>query len=331
MNRASTPLTEALRSWRLAGAIHGRLELSAPWGAHAPRSEAGVFYAVLSGRCVLSVEGGLEHVELGAGDLAMLPHGDAYALRDAPRTRTRPVEELLLLREPPGSQNVLRYGGGGAKTLLAAGLFEVEDREHNPLLAALPRVVHARAAATSIRPSLEQTLEQLWCEAASDRPGREAVVARLAEILLIQILRAHIASLPAGEGGWLRALGDRHTAAAMALVQRDPAYPWTVADLASGVGLSRSAFAARFTEVVGEPPLRFVTRLRMFRAAALLSSGRHNVSEVAYAVGYDSVASFAKTFRAWTGAGPRAYRSRALADRAGAGAASEPSARGVER
>ena len=146
------------------------------------------------------------------------------------------------------------------------------------------------------------------CEAASGRPGARTVVSRLADILFIQIVRGFLSSTPVSHRGWLRALNEPQIGAALGLIHQDPRQPWTVAMLASKVGMSRSTFAGRFAELVGEPPLHYVTRWRMQRAASLLREGRATLADIADRVGYESEAAFSKAFKRWVGAAPGAYR-----------------------
>jgi AraC-like DNA-binding protein len=148
----------------------------------------------------------------------------------------------------------------------------------------------------------------LACETSSERPGAQTVVSRLADVIFIQIVRGHLASLGGQGTGWLAALADPQVGAALSLLHRSPETAWTVQALAQHVAMSRSAFAARFTRLVGDPPLHYLTRWRMQKAAGLLREGHSTIAQVAEAVGYDSEAAFSKAFKRAQGAAPGAYR-----------------------
>jgi AraC-like DNA-binding protein len=155
---------------------------------------------------------------------------------------------------------------------------------------------------------LETSLQFMASEMASGQPGAETVVSRLADILFVQAVRAHLAQGRAGATGWLRAIVDPRIGPALSLIHQRPEEPWTVEALASRVAMSRSAFAARFTALVEEPPLTYLTRWRMHRATRLLRTSPANVGEIAARVGYEAEAAFNKAFKRWIGVPPGAYR-----------------------
>ncbi len=262
------------------------------------------FHIILDGQLWLRTGSG-DPIELTRGDLVALPHGDGHSLFDAPTSATRSLPELL--REKKGKDR-LRVGGEGAKATFWSGRIEFEDSRGNPLLAVLPRVIILRGELAKSVQWLEPTLAILSSESCSERPGSQTVVSRLADVIFIQIVRGYLNSL-GGEGtGWLPALADPQVGAALALVHQSPERDWTVQELAQRVAMSRSAFAARFTRMVGEPPLHYVTRWRMQRAAALLRDGQASIAQVAEAVGYESEAAFSKAFKRAMGVAPGAYR-----------------------
>lgn len=313
-------LTDVLQTVRVSSLCYGRVELGAPWGVAVERSEAASFHVVLRGNCWLEVEGRSELTALTSGDLFALPHGHAHVLRDSPDTAARPLSELI----GACSQSVgatLRVGDGtnGSVSTLVCGAFQFEDRRNNPLLNVLPPLVLVRGEDGRAVQWLEPTLQFMACEAASGRPGARTVISRLADILFIQIVRAFLASTPENRQGWLRALSEPQIGSALSLIHQDPQHTWTVATLASKVGMSRSTFAGRFAELVGEPPLHYVTRWRMQKAAALLREGSATLSDIADRVGYESEAAFSKAFKRWVGTAPGAYRKAARS-----GAASSP-------
>ncbi|MCC6669126.1 MAG: AraC family transcriptional regulator [Polyangiaceae bacterium] len=308
-------LTDVLQTVRVSSVCYGRVELGAPWGVRVPESDSASFHVLLRGNAWLEVEGMNDPVALASGDLFALPHGRAHTLRDSVDTPARPLEEIVGGGDAC-STGTIKVGGNGAAATLVCGAFQFEDRKHNPLLNVLPPLILIKGEDGRAVHWLEPTLQFMACEAASTRPGSRTVVSRLADILFIQIVRGFLSSTPESQRGWLRALTEPQIGASLGLIHQDPRTPWTVAMLASKVGMSRSTFAGRFAELVGEPPLHYVTRWRMQRAAALLRDGRATLADIADRVGYESEAAFSKAFKRWVGAAPGAYR-RASRDNGG--------------
>jgi AraC family transcriptional regulator, alkane utilization regulator len=306
-------LTDVLQTVRVSAACYGRVELSAPWGFSAEHSDDARFHVVMSGAARLEVEGVEGSVELSSGDLFVLPHGNAHVLRDSPDTPVRPISELRC----ETGERVVRYGGGGSATTLVCGAFRFQDRQSNPLLNVLPPLVLVRGEEGRAVHWLEPTLQFIASESNSQRPGAQTVISRLVDILFIQIVRAHLAAASGASSGWLRALGEPQIGAALSLIHESPAEAWTVASLAHRAGMSRSTFAGRFTELVGEPPLHYLTRWRMQKAAGLLREGRATLAEIADRVGYESEAAFSKAFKRWLGSSPGAYRKAARSKEVG--------------
>jgi AraC-like DNA-binding protein len=276
------------------------------------RSDYAHFHVIERGGAWLRIEGE-EPVALAGGDLVVVPHGTGHTLADSLGTTARPLAEMAGRRASEGGCVVMRGGGEGAETRLVCGSFRFERREAHPLVELLPPLIHLRPAETPAAEWLEATLRFLAWETREARPGTETIVSRLTDVLFVQVLRAWIESLPEGRGGWMGALRDRQVGAALALVHRAPERDWTNASLAEAVGMSRSRFAARFTALVGEPPLAYVSRWRLETAAGLLQDGALSLAEVAARVGYESEAAFSKAFRRRFGTPPGAYRRRAAA------------------
>lgn len=300
-------LTDVLETVRVVAACYGRMEATAPWGIRIRSGEDAKFHVVLEGRAQLLVDGSDEIIELSAGDIVALPHGHAHSLSDDPSLSAQPLEELLVCRAR-GEGGAFRIGGGGEAATVVSGRFHFEDRRNNPLLSVLPPVITLKGEMGKSVRWLEPTLKFIACEAASGRPGSQTVIARLADVLFIQIVRGHLASLPANGSGWLGALADPQIGAALGYIHQNPELDWTVQSLAAKVAMSRSAFASRFMRLVGEPPLSYVTRWRMQKAAGMLREGKQTLAEVAAQVGYDSEAAFSKAFKRAVGAAPGAYR-----------------------
>jgi AraC-like DNA-binding protein len=250
---------------------------------------------------------GLDPVEVGAGDVVVLAPGRSHALRDPADSPVRDLPELLaegaFNPRPDGTR-----GDDGADANLICGCFRFADVRGDRLISALPPVIHVRGGDTGDGPWLAQTIRLLTDEAIAERPGATTVVNRLCDALFVYVLRSYLAGMPTHETKWLHALVDPQVGAALRLIHTEPGTPWTVAKLAAGVGMSRSAFAARFTRLVGEAPIGYITRLRIRTAARALRTTGHGVAEVAAAAGYESAAAFSKAFRRLIGEPPGTYR-----------------------
>ena len=303
-------LTEVLESIHVRGVISGRLECSAPWGL---RLEGGrpAFYVVTRGSCQLVIDGTSRVLPLAGGDFVLLPKAQAHVIRDSARSSARPAREVLRsCAAQRGCQpgGVFQFGGGGAMTTLVGGCFQMDAGHGNPLVTSLPPIIHVRGDRGTPVQWLESTLQFIASEMASGLPGAETVVSRLADILFVQAVRAYVAEQGEEAGGWLRALVDRQIGSALGLIHQHPEQSWTVETLAARVAMSRSAFAARFTDLVSEPPLTYLTRWRMTKASRLLRSGNATMAEIATQVGYDAEAAFSKAFKRWIGTAPGVYR-----------------------
>jgi AraC-like DNA-binding protein len=309
-------LTDVLESVRMRSNVYGRMELTAPWGLRVDFGERAhpSFYMVSRGTCWLELDGVRDPIPLAGGDFVLLPKGRPSVLRDRPGSPAIPIGELLAgCAAKPGEGGihpVLRHGGGGAPTSLVAGCFSFESEAGMPLLDALPPLIHIKGDEGSPVPWLESTLQFLAAEAASPVPGAETIRNRLADILFVQAIRAHIATAGARSVGWLEALGDEQIGGALRLIHERPAHPWTVDSLADGVAMSRSAFADRFRHLVGVPPHSYMTRWRMHKASGLLRHGDATIASVARAVGYENESSFGKVFKRYTGQAPGEFRAR---------------------
>jgi AraC-like DNA-binding protein len=267
------------------------------------------FHVVTAGGCWLGVDGA-DPLYLRAGDLALVPHGRGHRLFSQPGvTPARRVDQLpqQLLSE---HYSILRHGGGGAPSTLVCGIVSFHDPAATQLLRLLPPVIHTDGATAPSRTWIGDTLSLMAAEVRQLRPGGEAVITRLADILVIQAIRAWIEGDPAARTGWLGALQDQQIGQAIVAVHRHPGHPWTVASLANEAAMSRSAFAARFTHLVGEPAVQYVTRWRMHVALARLQQGRTTIRELATLFGYHSEAAFSRAFKRVIGVSPGAVSHR---------------------
>jgi AraC-like DNA-binding protein len=301
---AEDPLGEALHFLRITGSFYCRSELTEPWGLTLPAwADCMWFHVVTAGRCRLDVEGA-EPRWLQQGDLALVPNGRGHVLRSGPGVITPDVTGLE--HEFQNRYAILRHGGGGAATTLVCGAVRLDHPAAHHILPVLPVVIHLGPSASPQAEWMQSTLRLVAVEAAEMRPGGEAIITRLSDILVIQALRSWIETDPAAQHGWLGALRDRQIGRAISLIHRDPARDWTVASLANELAMSRSAFAARFTELVDEPAMRYLTRWRMQTARTFLTEDGATVAEVAGRLGYRSEAAFSRAYKRVIGVPPSA-------------------------
>jgi AraC-like DNA-binding protein len=308
------PLSDLLRVVRLDGAYFYPVEAAEPWAVSSaparelsprilPGSEHLISYHVLlSGRCF----GGLigeELVELAAGDAIVFPHGDAHVM--VSDRSARPASDFDTAAQQRFPDVVLLGTGASRPTSFICGYLGCDLRPFNPLLAALPRRMHMRGLSATW---LGGFTRQLTEESRLGRAGADTVSTRLAELMFIEALRRYLEELPAGQTGWLAGLRDEVVGRALALLHARPAHPWTLAELARESASSRSRLAERFTEMVGLPPMQYLTRWRMQVAANLLAQGGAKVAGVASEAGYDSEAEFSRAFKKATGMAPGAWR-----------------------
>lgn len=300
-------LGDLLQSVRLHSTLYCRAKMGAPWGLGVSRRDVASFHIVTGGTCWLRVEGIDQPTLLTAGDLVILPHGHAHTLTDQLNSSVTRLEDLTPAQ--PAAQDGLFYSGGrGAVTTLVCGGIQLQDHPTNPLLLMLPAFVHIHSQRGQSMPRLLKIVQLVRAEASANRPEAEAVITRLSEILFIQAVHAYLSTVNAGDTGWLRALKDPQIGQGLALIHRQPDESWTVEALARCVSLSRSAFSAKFRFLVGEPPMQYLTRVRLTQAAALLRTHPATLLEVARSVGYDSEAAFSKAFKRFFGMAPGAYR-----------------------
>jgi AraC-like DNA-binding protein len=305
------PLGEALHFLRMSGSFYCLSEFTVPWGLDLPPMEGCVmFHVVTAGECRLEVPG-VEPSTLRPGALALVPHGRGHVLNSTPGVT--PGKLFDLPRELLSDRyEHLRHGGGGAPTTMLCAAVKFDDPAAHHLLKLLPRLIVIDAWSSPELEWLQSTLRFLTSEARELRAGGETVITRLADILVIQAIRSWIATDPQAQTGWLRALRDKQIGRAIALIHRDPSRDWTLASLASAVGMSRSAFAARFTELVGEPAMQYLLRWKMHAALTWLKESDAPLSQLASRLGYESEAAFSRAFKRVIGTSPGAARRRLL-------------------
>jgi AraC-like DNA-binding protein len=299
------PLGEALHFLRMNGAFYCRSELSEPWGMTLPPMPGYLwFHVVTSGRARIETDERNARL-LQPGDFSLVTHGEGHVLRSEPGVPAPGVLELE--RELISDRyEILRHGGGGAPTILICGAVRFDHPAARNLVEILPEIIYIEASHSPQMDWMQSTLRLMAAEAEELRPGGEGVITRLGDILVIQAIRSWIETDPAAQTGWLGALQDRQIGPAISLIHRDPARAWTVASLSEEAAMSRSAFAARFTELVGEPAMQYVTRWRMHIALSALKEEGVTVGEVADRLGYRSEAAFSRAFKRVIGVSPGA-------------------------
>lgn len=304
----SDPLTEALQFLRMEGIFYCRSELSAPWSLGLPPMPGCIwFHVVTAGSCLLvDSQGG--QCEVRRGDLVILPHGAGHHAADDPGLEPAPVMDLPHEYLSP-NYAILRHGGGGDRVDLICGVVRLAHPAAQSLIEVLPEMIHVDPSTS--RRALEwlpSILGMIAAETAEPQPGGEAVVTRLCDILVIGAIRSWLDTDLGARTGWLGALQDPQIGRAVALIHREPEREWTVAELAATVAMSRSAFSARFSELVGEGPMQYLTRWRMHVATDLLREEQLTVARVAERLGYASEAAFSRAYKRTTGMPPGAVR-----------------------
>jgi AraC-like DNA-binding protein len=326
------PITDIFRTMHVTAFGQHRLEATAPWGliqekqteekvTPADRKMSPIdlahFAMVSRGNCWLSVESIPDPIPLTGGDCFLLARNTSIVMRDSPRTRPRSTFREIIA---DAKSNVVHYGDGGAPTTIVCGSFSFDRASLKPITQLLPSFILIKADQARTL-ALHNTMQALASEVAEQAPGLDVVATRLAEVLFIQILRAHIASGPEHNKGWLRAIFDLQIGTALSAFHDRVNTPWTVESLAEAAGMSRSAFAARFKDLLGQTPLEYVTEWRMQKAMHLLEQRDKKLIDVARLVGYESDAAFSKAFKRVVGANTGEYIKRGFEGRGNAGMA----------
>jgi len=307
------PLSDLLRAVRLTGAHFFQTNATGPWGLEAaparelsPRILPGsdhliAYHLVLTGRCWGGLSG-TDPVLLEAGDVILFPHGDSHVMCGGPEPGPDVVPVLAVPRFP----GVTEIGDPeDAEVTLVCGFFGCDREPFNPLCAGLPRQLRMRGLSEGV---VGIFARQVVEETKAGRVGAESMLTRLAELMFIEVLRRHLDSASDEAGGWLAGLRDPLVGRALARLHGDPARRWTLAELAKEVASSRSSLAERFTQLVGMPPMHYLTRWRMQLAAEQLRETSAKVASIATRVGYESEAAFSRAFKKVTGRSPAAWR-----------------------
>lgn len=318
-------LSDVLRTVNLTGALFFPLEASSPWAdeipaatVFAPAVLAGAqhvvsYHIVTHGACWATILDG-PTVHLEGGDILVVPHGDPYVMSSAPGMHSEaPADAVLSFFRQMASgsaPSVVTEGGGGPERAhLVCGFLGCDVRPFNPVLETLPRFVHLERRGAE-HDYLSPLIEFALAESRQHRSGAKCVLLRLSEVLFVEVVRRYLDGLAAGQTGWLAGLRDPIVGHALALLHDRPAHSWTLEGLAREIGVSRSALADRFTQFVGQPPIRYLAHWRMQIAARSLSDGVAKVAALARDVGYDSEAAFSRAFKKIVGISPAAWRRR---------------------
>lgn len=318
-------LSEVLKVLKLTSGLFLEAEFTAPWCIDsAPGREdvrhilpdaehVSIYHLVTEGRCRAALPDGAP-VQLSAGDLIMFPHGDGHLLGSD--LQLAPVgAELLVEPSAEGGLARIRHGGGGERTRFVCGFLACDKRLCRPLLGALPRILRVELGDGPAAAWITATLRHGASETHAPRPGSEALLGRLSELLFVEAIRHYTASLPPDQLGWLAGLRDPHVGRALALLHAEPARDWEVEALAKQAGLSRSALNERFNALIGEPPMQYLTGWRLALASQALASSNDAVARIAERVGYDSEAAFNRAFKREFGIPPAAWRRSVRATR----------------
>lgn len=302
------PLTDVFGLLDVKAAYFARLEAQAPWGVEFDGYRHIKLGAVLRGTCEVWAEGLEEPVRLAEGDCYLLGNGRPYWLRSGPGATMTP-SATVFRNFVPGS--TVRVGASPDTVVVGCG-FHFDEANASVLLDVLPELVHVPAASRPAEP-IRASLRQLAAETAVPGLGSDLITERLAHVVLVQVLRAHIAAEGSEGGAWLTALADPQIGQALELIHGSPSLHWTVAELAAKVGLSRSGFFARFSNLVGMPPLEYVAQWRIRAAARDLRGGTRTISSIAAEWGYSSESAFSHAFKRIMGSSPGRYRTAARA------------------
>jgi AraC-like DNA-binding protein len=311
-------LSDVLKSVRLEGAVYLNAEFTAPWCI---RGECGIasvrehlsgaehvayFHFLTEGECQVRLVDGGEALRAVAGDLVLFPQEGKHLMgSDIHRAPLEAEGMAKAIDEIDAAFFRMRHGGGGKMTRFVCGYLAFSRSVSRPLLEALPRVLCIPLGGASA--PMRELLALGVRESAAARPGGASILAKAAELMFVEALRRYAETLPPEGKGWLAGARDAHVGRALALLHAEPGKAWTVDELAREVAISRSALAARFAELVGEPPMQYLKRWRLALAAKALRSGE-GISRIAARSGYDSEAAFTRAFKREFGAPPAAWK-----------------------
>lgn len=313
--------SEILAAVKLKGAMFFRAEFTSPWRLTSPASKElapslapgalhlVIYHLVIEGAAMARTQEG-QCVALEPGDVVIFPHGDPHDLlsdKEARNDLTPSIVEKLASHD----LHPLRAGGGGEQTRFVCGFMACDPFLCKPILEGLPTVLKVNIRSDRAGNWLENSILHLVEEAASEQAGSAAMLAKLSEALFVDTLRRYVAGMPEQETGWLTGARDPIVGKSLAILHSRVSHPWTIADLAKEVGLSRSALVERFSRFLSVPPMTYLTNWRLQLAARALATTPRGTADVAADVGYESEAAFNRAFKRRFGLPPAKYRREA--------------------
>ena len=326
--RGTDPLSDVLRAVKLTGALFFLVDASFPWGVEVPHADAFSpiilpraqhvvsYHIILKGAGWANVPG-VASTWFEAGDVLVFPHGDPYSMLSG---SDQPPEfdaeaTIAYFREMAAGKLpfVSKEGGGGEpRSEFVCGFLGCDMQPFNPVLSTLPHILRVKRSETGSDDLLSHLIDLTLLEARQPRVGGETIRLRLSELVFVEVMRRYLETLPAHETGWLSGLRDPSIGKVLIMLHEQPAYPWTLNELASRAGMSRAALAARFTHLIGHAPMQYLTLWRMQIAARLLADGSTKVAAVGREIGYESEAGFSRAFKKIVGVSPAAWRHSAF-------------------
>ncbi len=323
---AADALSDLLKTVRLTGATFFDVVARNPWAAEQPTREMVLpkvlpgaehlisYHVVTEGRCYAGMIGE-EPVAIDAGEVVVFTRGDPHVVSSHPGMRAQPVTAAEMAFATAGPLPFFKsMGGEGTPSVkIVCGFLACDAHPFNPLLDNLPPIIKAGNPGGGDANWLGQFMSLARSESANKRAGGESVLAKLSELMFIEVVRQYLETLPPDQAGWLAGLRDPFVGKTLAMMHANPARDWTIEELAKDVGLSRSVLAERFTDLVGMPPMHYLAKWRMQIAAGLLSGGNTNMATIAAEIGYGSEAAFSRAFKKSVGVPPSAWRRRSAA------------------
>src|ERR1700722_7713605 len=315
------PLSDVLKTVRLTGAAYFDIAAQAPWSVHSPARDLILprilpgadhliaYHVVTAGRCFASLDDG-EAVPLEAGEVVTFTNADPHVMSSSAGMRADPpTADMIDIAEAghlPFHVNLMN--GGAVSARLVCGYLACDSRPFNPLLEALPPMLKAGDPRKNDTGWLGQFIHFAVAEVAEKRAGSESVLTKHSELMLLEVVRRYIATLPDQKTGWLAGLRDPSVSKALALIHSRPSFSWTIEGLARQCGTSRSVFAERFVQLLGIPPMHYLAQWRMQVAAEMLNRRNLNMAAIASEIGYESEAAFSRSFKRMMGVTPSAWR-----------------------